>query len=274
MILEESNNLISQLINAGIEESEAKSEVLMLQKEFSDKNKIQEIVNERIATRKPIQYLIGKAYFMDFEVKVTPKVLIPRPETEILVEETVNRLKKYSALSTQYSALDIGTGSGAITIALCRLIPGIKVHTVDIDKDVLKIAKQNVKTNGVSENVVFEKNDLFSNEIEKIFNTNTFDLIISNPPYIKEKEFPNLEPEIYLHEPKIAHCGSKENISGLVYYERIFELAKSYPPKLLAVEIDPSIVDGIKALLKEKEFNNHEIVKDYSKLDRCLFVYF
>src|SRR3990167_9078053 len=87
-------NLINQLISAGIEEPDAKSEIAFLQKEFTDQNKIQEIVNERIKSRTPIQYLIGKAYFMDFWVKVTPKVLIPRPETEILVEKTVERMNQ------------------------------------------------------------------------------------------------------------------------------------------------------------------------------------
>jgi methylase of polypeptide subunit release factors len=87
-------DLINKLTNAGIEESEAKKEISILYKEVKDENKIKEIIEERIKTRKPIQYLIGKAYFMDFEVKVTPKVLIPRPETEILVEETAKRLLK------------------------------------------------------------------------------------------------------------------------------------------------------------------------------------
>ncbi len=260
-------DLINQLISAGIEEPDAKSEIAFLQKEFADQNKIKEIVNERIKSRTPIQYLIGKAYFMDFWVHVTPKVLIPRPETEILVEEAAK------GMQNDITAIDIGTGSGVIPIALAKLIPNIKIIAIDIDNEVIKLAKENAKLNKVSEKIGFKACDLFSGDVEEIFKTNNFDLIISNPPYIKENYFLELEPEIYLHEPKIAHCGTKENKTGTIYHERIIELAVKYPPKLLALEIDPPLVNDLKALLKKNNLNNFEIVKDYSKLARCLFIY-
>lgn len=267
MILEGLNKeLINQLISCGIEELEAEGEISLLQKEYTDKNKIKEIVNERIKSRTPVQYLIGKAYFMDFFVKVNQKVLIPRPETEILVEESIKRCKNVQ------NAIDIGTGSGVIGIALAKLIPNIKIITVDIDKGVIKLAKENAKLNGVENKIDFKLCDLFSKDAEEIFN-NSFDLIISNPPYIKESSFQELEPEIHLHEPKIAHCGTKENRTGIIYHERIIELAIKYPPKLLALEIDPPLVKDLKDLLRKEGLNTFEIVKDYSKLDRCLFVY-
>lgn len=272
-------DLLSKLINAGVEEREAKREIAILESEFKDKEKIIAIVEERIKTRKPIQHLIGKAYFMDFVVKVNENVLIPRPETEILVEEATKRLQTFSSksliLNPQYSALDIGTGSGVISIGLCKLIKNIKVTTIDISEEVIKIAKENASENNVLENITFEKYDLFGDKVKKVFESSSFDLIISNPPYIKDEEMSKLEPEISLHEPKIALCGSKKNTSGLVYYERIFELSKLNKKKefLIALEIDPPIVDGIKQLLNEHNIKNYEIMKDYGKLERCLFLY-
>lgn len=212
---------------------------------------------------------------MDFEVKVTPKVLIPRPETEILVEEAVKRLNKLKAKNQEPTALDIGTGSGVIPIALAKLVPNIKIVSIDLKKEAINLASENAKKCAVNQKICFKACDLFSEKVEEIFKENRFDLIISNPPYIKDSEFAELEPEIYLHEPKIAHCGSIENKKGLVYHERIIKLAKKYfETGVLALEIDPPIVDSLKTLLKKEDLNNYEIIKDYAKLERCLFVYF
>ena len=263
-------DLINQLINAGIEESEAKQEIVILQKEFADEKKIKEIVNERIKTRTPIQYLLGKIYFMDFIVNVNKNVLIPRPETEILVEETVKRCR--GVLQYAPTAIDIGTGSGIIPIALCKLIPNIKIIAIDIEKEIIDLAKENAKKNGVEDRIDFKICDLFSDCIEGIFKTNKIDLIISNPPYLGKTI---MQPEV-MHEPEIALHGSKENKTGLVYYERIIELCRKdgVTPSLLALEIDPPLVNDLKNLLKKEGLNKYEIVKDYGKLDRCLFLYF
>ena len=265
------NDLINRLTSAGIEESEARTELSILQKEFSNQEKIKEIVEERIKTRKPIQYILGKAHFMDFTVKVNEKVLIPRPETEILVEETVKRCRDVACnVST---ALDIGTGTGIIPIALCKMIPDISVIAIDIDKDVINLAGENAKINGVEKKINFKVCDLFSDCIHGIFKTNKIDLIISNPPYLGK---PIMQPEV-LHEPGIALHGSKKNKTGLVYYERIVELCRrdaiNRVSTLVALEIDPPLVNDLKKLLKKERLNNFEIVKDYGKLDRCLFVY-
>ena len=289
----DSDELIKILTNAGVEGSEAKKEISILELEIKDKEKIKSIVDERIKTRTPIQYLIGKAYFMDFEVNVNPNVLIPRPETEILVEEAVKKLLKYSILppearlarlapraerarggNTQYSVLDIGTGSGIIPIALAKLIPNVKITAIDVNKEIIDLAYENAKLNKVEQKIDFKVCDLFSAGAEKLFASGEFDLIISNPPYVKPQEMRKLKPEVYIHEPKIALCGSKENKSGLIYYERIIKLVKKYQTiKLLAFEIDPPLIEDLKSLLKKENLNNFEIVKDYSKLDRCLFIY-
>lgn len=261
------------LVQAGIEESEARKELLILHKEFpSSPQKIEEIIGERIKTRKPLQYLLGKAFFMDFEVEINENVLIPRPETEILVEETVRR----SVACNTSTILDIGTGSGIIAIALAKLIPNAKITAIDIKKEILDLAYKNAKKNNVEEKIQFKQCDIFSKCFEGLIEKNTFDLIISNPPYVKPEELKNLKPEVHLHEPRIALSGSRENKSGLIYYERMMYLCKdliNQTPTIIGFEIDPPLVNGLKDLLKKYNFNNYEIVKDYSKLDRCLFVY-
>ena len=286
-------SFVDQLISAGIEKNEAKKEIFILESEIKDKEKIKKIVDERIKKRTPIQYLLGKAYFMDFEVKVNKKVLIPRPETEILVEEAVRR----GVLQYARTALDIGTGSGIIAIALAKAIPNVKITAIDIDKEIIDLANENAKLNNVDEKINFQVCDIFSKCFEGLLQNPKFDLIISNPPYIKEDEDPrpHLQPEI-IHEPKIALSGSRENKTGLIYYERIFsviarkgkaltkqshkcEIASGLKPLamtkhcILAFEIDPPLVNNLKSLLKKNGFENFEIVKDYAKLDRCLFVY-
>ncbi len=290
----EIKDLENKLINAGIEKKEAEKEISILIKEFSKNNleKIQIIVNKRIETREPIQYMLGKAYFMDFEIKVNKNVLIPRPETEILVEETVRRLNCHSQLDWESrnktkdwiptyagmtKALDIGTGSGIIAIALARLIPHIKIVAIDLNQEIIALAKENAKNCGVSDKIDFKVCDLFSNDFDKLLKKNNFDLIVSNPPYVRASQLKKLSPEIYLHEPKIALSGSKENSTGLIYYERIIQLIAgkglSRPtPTTMAFEIDPPLANDLKSLLKENGLNNYEIVKDYAKLNRCLFI--
>ena len=274
------NDLINQLISAGIKEQEAKKETAILFQEFGKNNpdKIKEIVTERIKSRTPLQYLLGKACFMDFEIKVNKKVLIPRPETEILVEETVKRFLHRDTLKHVFiTALDIGTGSGCISIALARLIPNIKITAIDIEKDIIDLAYENAKKYSTEKQIHFKVCDLFSKCAGEMFQKNKFDLIISNPPYIKEETCHSkslLQPEIQ-HEPKIALYGSKENKTGLIYYERIIEFMGliNQTHTMIALEIDPPIAGSLKSLLKKEGLNNFEITKDYAGLERCLFVY-
>lgn len=271
------DELILYLTNAGIEKNEAKKEISILANELKEKNpnKIKEIIEQRVKKRIPIQYLLGKAHFMDFEVKVNDHVLIPRPETELLVEETQKVLKEIN--KSHVNAIEIGTGSGIIPIALSKLIPDIAFIATDINSEIINLAEQNAINNQISKKINFKLCDLFSDQMEDLFKENDFDLIISNPPYVKEINLQKLSPEVYLYEPKIALCGSKENKSGLIYYERIIYLTKRYltnkKSALIALEIDPPLVEALTNLLKTEGFNNFKFKKDYAKLDRYLFVY-
>jgi len=262
-----SSELVEKLIKAGIDKNEAIKEISILNKEVSEPLKILELVEKRINTRKPLQYLLGKAYFMDFEVAVNEKVLIPRPETEILVEEAVKRINS----SNKITAIDIGTGSGIIAIALSKIISNIEVTAIDINSDIVNIAHENAQKNNVDKKIYFEICDLFSEKAEKIFRSNRFNLIISNPPYVSESSFSTLEPEVRCYEPKIALIGS--GVDNLGYYERILLLVtKNIEPDLIAFEIDPLLVNDLKILLKRMNLKNGEFLKDYSGQDRYLFI--
>ncbi len=265
MILGVLNKNLENLIKAGIEESEAKKELSILQKEIKDESRIEKIIEERIRARKPIQYILGKSYFMDFEVEVNKSVLIPRPETELLVEEAVLRVR----LRPNSTIIDIGTGSGIIPIALAKRFPKSEITAIDINKEIIELAKRNACKNNVSGKINFKICDVFSDCFKGLINANNFDIIISNPPYIREDIYETLTPEVKNHEPKSALTGSKENKSGLIYYERIIEVCQA---NFFGFEIDPSLTTELKALLKKHSLNNYEIVKDYSKLDRFLFI--
>jgi release factor glutamine methyltransferase len=168
--------------------------------------KFQGLLYQRCLGR-PLQQLTGQAECYGINLKVTPDVLIPRPETEILVDHLIkNRQQHWQA------ALDIGTGSGAIAIALAQNIPGLAVTATDICPRALKVARENIFRHGVGDRVEAVQADLFPND------GTAFDLIVSNPPYIPTDEIDGLQPEVAVYEPKLALDGGRD---GLDFYRRI-----------------------------------------------------
>ena len=146
----------------------------------------------------PLQYVIGKVEFYNISLKVDPRVLIPRPETEILVERAIAILQKM----TTPRILDIGTGSGNIAVAIAANISQGELVAVDISGDALALARENASLNDVTDKIRFVCDDcLKASSWEDI---GAFDMIVANPPYVGESEFATLQPEIRLHEPKIA----------------------------------------------------------------------
>ena len=165
---------------------------------------------ERLISGEPIQYIIGKQEFMGIEFKVNENVLIPQPDTEILVEKTIEILKQYK----DPSVLDLCTGSGAITVSLTKYTPQAKISASDISEEALKVAKINDKENKVN----FIHSNLFENIDQK------FDVIVSNPPYIKTEVIETLSKEVQ-KEPHLALDGGQD---GLFFYKRIIEQAHKY----------------------------------------------
>lgn len=208
----------------------------------------------------PVQYIVGNVNFYGVTLKVNENVLIPRFETETLVEKTINYVKKY--LKQPIRILDLGTGSGAIAITLKKKLSSF-VDAVDISKEALEVAKENSIENNV------EINFIHSNMLEKI--NKKYDLIISNPPYISYDE--EVEEIVKNNEPHIALYADND---GLEYYEKILKNAENYinKPGIIAFEIGMNQGKKIKKIAsKYLETDNIKIEKDLSGKDRYIFIF-
>lgn len=181
----------------------------------SDFNKIVEIVS-RLKHFEPIQYILGETHFFGLKLKVAPGVLIPRPETEELVNTIIQKV-----LAENSTVLDIGTGSGCIAIALKKQMQNANVTAVDISGKALEIARENASENHLD--VDFVKADILS---WKDFEWKNFDLIVSNPPYVRESEKPAMKPNVLVYEPPNALFVTDND--PIVFYREIALFAKKY----------------------------------------------
>jgi len=211
----------------------------------------------RRAAREPVQYILGRAEFWSLPFRVAPTVLIPRPDTEVLVEEAVKRL------STPCTVLDAGTGSGAIAIALACEVPQAVVTAVDICPDALVIAAENARSNGVEERIRLVKGDFAA------LPEGPFDMIVSNPPYIPEGEMTGLMPEVRDHEPRLALCGGED---GLDPYR---VLVKESPRRLrpggwLVVEVGIGQAKDVARMMEAGGFSGTFVRADYSGVERVV----
>lgn len=222
-----------------------------------DEKKYFELIKMR-KERIPYQYIVGKQHFMGIEFIVNPDVLIPRPETEILVEEVIKRLKRGSYV------LDIGTGSGAIAVSIARHFKECFVYAVDISADALKTAKINADINGVLDRIKFIESDLFSSVPEDI----KFDFIVSNPPYIKSSEIPSLQEEVK-REPVIALDGGSD---GLEFYRKIIKEVPRYinVGGMIGLEAGYGQADEIFNILTYGGFTDIEIICDLQGIKRVI----
>lgn len=229
---------------------------LHLEKELS---KAQFISISEIATRRkkrePLQYILGETEFYGYKLKVSNCVLIPRPETELLVEKIIHEEKNINSI------LDIGTGSGAIAIALAKNMNKVSIDAIDIFESVLKIAKQNALLNNVEIN--FFQSDIFENVTDK------YDLIISNPPYISQDEYELLPEEIKDHEPRSAL--QAEN-NGLYFYKKILQNAKEHLTESgkIYFEIGYDQHEKITGIAKKNGFSDIQVFKDLNGFDRIM----
>lgn len=204
----------------------------------------------------PLQYIIGYQEFMGIEFKVTPDVLIPRLDTECLVVEVEQYLKKGMRV------LDMCTGSGCIAISMKCRNPEIEVFASDISVSALEVAGFNAKKQEIP--ITFYLSDLFKDI------SGTFDVIVSNPPYIPTGEVDTLMPEVRDHEPRLALDGS---VDGLKFYRRIAKEAKEYlhPSGLLFFEIGSTQAEDVKEIMDSFGYGNIRIIKDMAGLDRIIY---
>ena len=265
--------LTQQLIDSNIEENEAKREIALLLEHFcnytqkdymlgkplssSDLKIIEEKILLRIKENLPVQYIIGEAWFMGEFFKVTPDVLIPRDETEILVRKAIEIIKENSF----EDVLDIGTGSGCIACSIAKNT-NATVLGVDISSDALRIALDNVTRLGINNRAIFRKSNLF----EKIREGEVFDLIISNPPYIPFGT--ELSKEVQ-KEPSIALFADE---NGLSVYRKIIEKASNYLNEegYLMFELGINESEAVKTMM-EKDFTDIIIEKDLADIDRIIY---
>lgn len=219
----------------------------------------------RRASGEPLQYILGHQEFWSIDLKVDPRVLIPRPETERLVEESLSILAKISSKKTP-SVLELGTGSGAIAISLAKEVKNIFLVATDLSGDALMVAKENAKQAGVSDKIGVVKGDL----LNPFHPGETFDLILSNPPYISESEISDLAGEIKDHEPLIALNGGKD---GLEFYRKLISQAPSYLEKegWLLLEVGNNQASSVSEMIEAGGgFQRPERVKDLLGIERVV----
>ena len=240
-------------------------QILCKDKQIPEKEKeeIHAIIN-RLKKMEPLQYIFGKTEFYSLPMKVNPSVLIPRPETEELVDMIVKSSKPVISLKI----LDIGTGSGCIPIALAKHIPDTAVVAIDISEPALQTAKENADLNKVD--VCFIQADILNtSEASEIFPCD-FDIIVSNPPYVTEKEKDTMCENVIAHEP---HCALfVPDDDPLLFYKAIadFALLKLASGGKLFFEINANYGTDICEMLQEKGFTQTELKRDLSGKNRFI----
>jgi len=217
----------------------------------------------RRADNEPLQYIIGETEFMGLNFKVSPAALIPRPETEILIEHVLELNKSQNLQNPKI--WDIGTGSGCIAVALAHHWPECSIIASDVSNDSLELAKSNAALNRVTGRIEFCKHDILLDPIDDII---PVDIIVSNPPYISLEEYENLGSDIRLFEPKIALT---DYAAGLTFYEKIFALIEKGPAcKFILVELSGTQTDRIIDIAKRHNFADLQIFKDLNNFQRIL----
>lgn len=214
----------------------------------------------QIALRKraehvPLQYIVGETEFMGLKFKVNSSVLIPRQDTETLVEEALKVVRPGMRV------LDLCTGSGCVIVSILHNVSDVEGYAVDISKQALNVAKENARLNDVP--VLFEHSDLFDHVTE------TFDVIVSNPPYICTDEIAKLMPEVRDFEPMEALDGKED---GLYFYRKIIGQCKQYlnPEGHLLFEIGYDQGQKVSALMREIGFHDVQVIKDLARKDRVV----
>lgn len=264
------------LTSAGIEENEANAEVKLLIEKFCELSAVDIVMGkkldsaklnlarqkaeERARTRKPIQQIIGYGYFMGEKFEVTKDTLIPRDETEFLVRKAVDIINK----NNYKMALDVGTGTGCIACMVAKNSIA-QVIGLDISSEALQIALNNASRLNLYNKAIFRKSDIFSNVRE----SEKFDIVISNPPYIPLSEKATIQKEVTF-DPDLALYTKDEK--GLEFYEKISKDAHKVlnPKGHIVFEVGQGQSEDVKIILLKNNFENVEIEKDLAGIDRVV----
>jgi len=224
------------------------------------------IYREYISRRgnfEPFQYIVGEVEFYGLKFFVDKNVLIPRQETEILIETILENTSKTNELKI----LDIGSGSGNIPISLAVNLPLSKVISIDISAEAISVAEKNRELHDLKSRIGFIKADILINNLEKY--NNTLDIIVSNPPYVNKDEFSTLQKEILNFEPEIAVTDFSD---GLAFYKVISEKSKSLLKEngMLFFEVGQGQAEDVQSIMMKNGFKNIEIIKDLDRIERVV----
>lgn len=224
--------------------------------EVEQERKYLDLIQKR-AMHIPLQHLTGRQEFMGYVFRINEHVLIPRQDTEILVEEAL----KY--VQADMEILDLCTGSGCILLSILKMVPGLTGTGTDISEQALLVAEKNRADLGLEKEAKFRKSDLFE-QVE-----GRFDRILSNPPYIPSEVVDTLMEEVQRYEPRTALDGGED---GLYYYRKITEQSPAYlkPEGMLFFEIGYDQAEAVMELMKQ-DFTNIHVVKDLAGLDRVVY---
>jgi release factor-specific protein-(glutamine-N5) methyltransferase len=226
-----------------------------------DSNKYFDLIEKR-RNKMPVKYILEKCEFMGIDLHVAEGVLIPRDDTEILVEEVL----KFIQEDAEMQVCDLCSGSGAIGIALAHLRKNIKVDLIDYYPIPEKISLINIQRNNLEDRVSFIKSDLLEKPIES---KKIYDIVVSNPPYIEESEICKLMEDVKDYEPHTALDGG---VDGLDFYRKIISQSQQVLKKdgILAFEIGYNQGESVKSLMEESDFNDVKVIKDFASLDRIV----
>ena len=227
-----------------------------------------ELIRRRIQ-REPLQYIIGVQEFWSLDFEVDPRVLIPRPETELLVEQALAINETISAQDAALNRiLDLGTGSGALSITLAKELPRARVWATDISDGALVLAVRNAEKHNVIDKIEFIRGDLWLPLMDRGI---TFDLIVSNPPYVSDEEYGSLPPEVHDYEPRISLDGRKD---GMHYIRKIIEGCENFlsPGGWLLLEMAPGQTEKALELIENIEtLEKGTRIRDYSHRYRVVY---
>jgi release factor glutamine methyltransferase len=272
-----------QLVAAGIDSGRLETEMMLAQLREEprlnlwlqrgdvltegQREKLQDWLARR-STREPIQHILGWAPFLDFELHVTRDVLVPRPETEVLAQLAIQRLAGAAAPRV----LDWGTGSGCLALAIAQAVPSAEVHALDVSPDALRIARANAIAYRLADRIRFHPGDGFA-ALDSEFRDpqNAFDLIVTNPPYSPAAEVETLDPEVRLHDPRLALVGGDD---GLECYRRLAAEALGWlkPGGWLLAEFGDGQAPALTELFGKAGWLIEAVEKDLSGRDRILIV--
>jgi len=226
---------------------------------FEEENLFQNVIKRR-AGREPFQYIVGRQEFYELDFTVTSDVLIPRPETEMIVAAAIEFLEN----KPDPRFCEVGIGSGCIAVSILHSVKAASAIGLDISENALKVTKKNAETHRVSERLVLKISDVFENIRDE-----KFDLIVSNPPYIPGREIPELQSEVRDYEPLTALT---DGGSGLSIIEKIIENAPQFLKSdgFLLMEIGINQAAQVRIMCNEKIWQTVEIVPDFQNIPRML----